>query len=58
MTKCINKKSRKYIKLMEIRSRNSFRKFGMEPKKSITITTIYGEKSYSYKNWIIIQGKI
>jgi len=37
---------------MEIRSRNSFRKKGWNPKK----TTVKGTdfKDYSYKDWIII----
>jgi len=38
----ISKKSRKYKKLMKIRSKNSLRKFGYDYKKWGLITTIYG----------------
>jgi hypothetical protein len=49
--------NRKQRKLLEIRSQNSMRKFGMDPKGKHTITTIYGEKTYSYKDGIIIKAK-
>lgn len=54
----MNKKSSRYRRLMEIRSKNSFKRHGLDPKKSITITTYEGEKQYSYKDQIIIQGSI
>jgi hypothetical protein len=50
----MNKKGNKYRKLMEIRSRNSFRENGYNPKKC-KITTLEGV--FTYKDWIVLKKK-
>lgn len=52
----VNKKTSRYRRLMEIRSRNSFRKRGLDPKKPFVITTFRGEKEISYKEWPIFKN--
>ena len=46
-----NKKGSRYRRLMEIRSRNSFRKKGLDSKSEVLGTDL---KRYTYKDWIIL----
>lgn len=53
----LNKTGSRYRRRMEIRSRNSMRRLGMDPKAKFTITIPRGEFQMSYKDFVIYETK-